>query len=207
LVRARQPVEALESVDEKMVELEGLVVKPVERVVEEIILPQRRSLRLGDKVRLRTLATQGIVTALGEEDVEVSVGMLRIRTRLADLDLAGRYPETAAGDSTVHEKKTSSTVTEKAGITGGELLPASPGMELDLRGQRAEDAVAALDRYLDSAYLAGLPFVRIIHGKGTGRLREVVRETLSHHPQVRSFEAGGDKEGGEGVTVIKLAGK
>lgn len=207
LARARLPVEALESVEVKMNELEDVVVKPVERVVEEIVLPQRRSLRLGDKVRLRTLGTQGIVTALGEEDVEVSVGMLRVRTRLADIDLSGRYSGSAAGDSPVREKKASTTVTETAGITGGELLPASPGMELDLRGQRAEDAVSALDRYLDAAYLAGLPFVRIIHGKGTGRLREVVRETLSNHPQVRSFEAGGDKEGGEGVTVIKLAVK
>ncbi|OGT28690.1 MAG: hypothetical protein A2Z17_03005 [Gammaproteobacteria bacterium RBG_16_66_13] len=79
-------------------------------------------------------------------------------------------------------------------------------MELDLRGQRAEDALEALDRYLDAAYLAGLPFVRIIHGKGTGKLRQAVREALTGHPQVKSFESGGDKEGGEGVTVAKLAG-
>lgn len=78
-------------------------------------------------------------------------------------------------------------------------------MELDLRGQRAEDALDALEHYLDAAYLAGLPFVRIIHGKGTGRLREVVRQSLSGHPHVRSFESGGEKEGGDGVTVAKLA--
>jgi DNA mismatch repair protein MutS2 len=77
-------------------------------------------------------------------------------------------------------------------------------MELDLRGQRADDALDALDRYLDSAYLSGMPFVRIIHGKGTGRLREVVRQALHQNPHVRSFESGGDKEGGEGVTVVKL---
>ncbi|MCX7609800.1 MAG: Smr/MutS family protein, partial [Anaerolineales bacterium] len=58
--------------------------------------------------------------------------------------------------------------------------------------------------YLDQAYLAGLPFVRIIHGKGTGKLRQVVRQALSRHPYVQSFEEGGDKEGGEGVTVAKL---
>jgi DNA mismatch repair protein MutS2 len=77
-------------------------------------------------------------------------------------------------------------------------------MELDLRGQRADEALDALDRYLDAAFLAGLPFVRIIHGKGTGRLRQSVREALAHNPQVKSFEAGGDKEGGDGVTVAKL---
>jgi DNA mismatch repair protein MutS2 len=58
---------------------------------------------------------------------------------------------------------------------------------------------------MDAAYLAGLPWVRIIHGKGTGKLRQAVRQALSQHPHVRSFEAGGDKEGGEGVTVAKLA--
>jgi len=61
-----------------------------------------------------------------------------------------------------------------------------------------------LERYLDSAYLAGLPWVRIIHGKGTGKLRQAVRQALSGHPQIKSFELGGDKEGGEGVTVAKL---
>ena len=80
----------------------------------------------------------------------------------------------------------------------------SPGMELDLRGQRAEDALEALDRYLESAFLAGLPFVRIIHGKGTGKLRQAVREMLQSHPHITSWEAGQDKEGGEGVTVAKL---
>lgn len=78
-------------------------------------------------------------------------------------------------------------------------------MELDLRGQRAEDATDALDRYLESAYLAGLPFVRIIHGKGTGRLREVVRELLAQSPHVKNWESGGEKEGGDGVTVAHLA--
>jgi len=76
---------------------------------------------------------------------------------------------------------------------------------LDLRGQRADDALDLLERHLDSAYLAGLPFIRIIHGKGTGRLRTVIRQALEHHPHVKSFEAGHDKEGGEGVTVVKLS--
>jgi DNA mismatch repair protein MutS2 len=83
-------------------------------------------------------------------------------------------------------------------------MPDSPGMELDIRGQRADEALAALDRYLDAAFLSGLPFVRIIHGKGTGKLRQVVRDALPRHPHVKSFEPGSEKEGGEGVTVAKL---
>jgi DNA mismatch repair protein MutS2 len=55
--------------------------------------------------------------------------------------------------------------------------------------------------------MAGLPFVRIIHGKGTGKLRQEVRAALKIHPNVLTFEEGGDKEGGAGVTVAKLAGE
>jgi DNA mismatch repair protein MutS2 len=61
-----------------------------------------------------------------------------------------------------------------------------------------------LDRYLDSAFLAQMPWVRIIHGKGTGRLRAAVREALSANNHVRSWEEGKDGEGGAGVTVAKL---
>ncbi|MBI3153761.1 MAG: Smr/MutS family protein, partial [Chloroflexi bacterium] len=84
------------------------------------------------------------------------------------------------------------------------LRTSSPGMEVDLRGLMADDALDKMERYLEQAYLSGLPFVRIIHGKGTGRLRQAVREALRGHSYVKSFEEGGDKEGGEGVTVAKL---
>jgi DNA mismatch repair protein MutS2 len=77
-------------------------------------------------------------------------------------------------------------------------------MEVDLRGLMADDALDKMERYLEQAFLSGLPFVRIIHGKGTGRLRQAVREALRGHEYVKSFEEGGDKEGGEGVTVAKM---
>jgi DNA mismatch repair protein MutS2 len=77
-------------------------------------------------------------------------------------------------------------------------------MELDLRGQRAEDALIMLENYLDKAYLSGMPFVRIIHGKGTGKLRQEVRAALKEHTQVTSFEEGHPNEGGDGVTVAMI---
>jgi len=200
LSRARQPLEVLQTVEEQVELLEEAVDKPVERVLPDVAAPKRRSIRLGDKVRLRTINMQGVVTALAEEEAEVQVGMLRVRTRLADLELAsGQSPTTANPPITLRRSRPA------AGASKADVLPASPGIELDMRGQRAEDALDVLDRYLDAAYLAGLPFVRIIHGKGTGRLREVVRQALRQHPHVRSFEAGGEKEGGEGVTVAILA--
>jgi DNA mismatch repair protein MutS2 len=96
---------------------------------------------------------------------------------------------------------------EVAASAPGVRLPSgeSPGLELDLRGQTADEALHRLDQYLDDAYLVGLPWVRIIHGKGTGVLRSAVRDALREHPLVTSYESGGEREGGDGVTVAKLA--
>ena len=71
-------------------------------------------------------------------------------------------------------------------------------------GQRAEDALENLDRFLESAIMSGMPYVRIIHGKGTGKLRQVVREALSHSPHVSRWENALNNEGGEGATVAHL---
>lgn len=78
-------------------------------------------------------------------------------------------------------------------------------IQLDLRGWRAEDVAPALDRYLNDAYLAGMPFVRIVHGKGTGVLRQVVKEIVSKHGLVKTARSGDAGEGGDGVTVVTLA--
>jgi DNA mismatch repair protein MutS2 len=77
-------------------------------------------------------------------------------------------------------------------------------MELDLRGDRVEEGLARLESYLESAYLSSLPYVRIIHGKGTGRLRQAVREALGGHRYVSRWEEGKDGEGGAGVTIVKF---
>ena len=76
--------------------------------------------------------------------------------------------------------------------------------ELDMRGWRAEEVASELDRYLNDAYLAGLPFVRLIHGKGTGVLRQVVRDYLRGNALVTEFRSGEQGEGGEGVTIAKI---
>jgi DNA mismatch repair protein MutS2 len=199
LTRARQPLETIRAVEEQAEILEEKVEKPVQRLIPGVSdLPLRRSIRLGDKVRLRTLNTQGVVTSLGEEEAEVQVGVLRVRTRISELELFGASSQQAAAvpEALSRERSTAPKTMN---------MPISPGMELDLRGKRAEDALEELERYLDAAYLAGLPFVRIIHGKGTGKLRQSVRDALSSHSNIRSFQPGGEKEGGDGVTVAKLA--
>ena len=211
LARHRQPVAALRELEEKVVELEEQIELPVERQepqygpeLHKVEQERRRAIRVGDKVRLRNLGAQGVVTVLGPEEAEVQVGVLRVRTRVSDLELptaSGAVATSAERSSPLDENQKPKSKKTKAEVA----LPESPGIELDLRGQRADDAEYALERYLDAAFLAGLPFVRIIHGKGTGRLREMVRQMLKNNPQVKSCEPGGEKEGGDGVTVAKLA--
>ena len=208
LARARQPLDVLEAVEEQVEMLQETVEAPVERRQAEIPgQPVRRAIRLGDKVRLRTLNTNGVVTSLGEDEAELQIGALRIRARLAEMQLAGEPEPAAGGRASLPDGQlpTARDLLVARKSRPEAILPESPGIELDLRGQRAEEALDALDRYLDAAYLAGLPWVRIIHGKGTGKLRLSVREALSNHPHIKSFESGGEKEGGDGVTVAKLA--
>ncbi len=204
LLRARQPLEALRDLEEQVEEIAETVTAPIERLNADVGgTSLRRALRLGDKVRLPALNMQGVLTSISEEEAEVQVGVLRIRSRLAELVLAGGEGEKAASTSE-GRLPTARDVAKPKRAALADFAPASPGIELDLRGQRADEALDALERYLDSAFLAGLPWVRIIHGKGTGKLRLAVREALSQHPHVKSFESGSEKEGGDGVTVAKM---
>src|SRR5512136_134661 len=152
LARTRQPLEVIEQVEEEVEELQETIAAPVERQAPEArIAPVRRSLRLGDKVRLHSLNTQGVITSISEEEAEVSVGVLRIRTRLAELQLIGEEPAVppiSAGLPTARDLMASSPsrpIAEPAtGLSrqsGPQIYAQSPGIELDLRGQRSEEAL------------------------------------------------------------------
>ncbi|MBN2502240.1 MAG: endonuclease MutS2, partial [Anaerolineales bacterium] len=164
LALARQPLEVIEQVSEQVEALEEEVQEPVERKPVKETAPNR-PLKLGDKVRVRTLDQEGVVTTLGEEEAEVQIGMLRVRARLTDLQLKSGEPVVKP-------------VAEVAQTTTSGYAHASPGVELSLRGMRVDEALDATDRHLEAAYMARLPYVRIVHGKGTGRLREAVRAML-----------------------------
>jgi len=200
LQKRRQPLEILKPVIAQ--------AEAIEEKVQQPIVPHRSKmktlegpLRLGDRVHVRTLKKDGVVTALGENDAEVQIGSLRVRARLGELQHTSEGLSAAEGPQAINLDPSSAVHAPSSVIHGP-----SPGMELDLRGQLADDALDMLDRYLEQAYLSGMPFVRIIHGKGTGRLRQVVRKALKAHPHVASFEEGDPREGGEGVTVAKMVG-
>ena len=79
--------------------------------------------------------------------------------------------------------------------------------EIHLRRLTVDEALPRLDQYLDDAFMAGLWQVRVVHGKGTGTLRQAVWEQLSKHPLVKSHRLGGYGEGGVGVTIVELVQK
>jgi DNA mismatch repair protein MutS2 len=150
----------------------------------------RGTLQPGDKVFIHPFNTTGEVVEVQNKQVEVQLGHFRTTVSLTDVELRQKA-------AVSREEKIESSV----------RLPTieSPGMELDLRGQVTDEALLRLDQYLDQAFLARLPWVRIIHGKGSGVLRQAVRQKLGEHPQIASYRPGEAGEGGEGVTVAKLA--
>jgi len=143
-------------------------------------------IRPGDTVRLKDAGMTATVLAVlaDTNEVEVQAGRTRMR-----LNLAGVVKTTASA----------------APLPAG-TQPAAPAVarQLDLRGKRADEIEPELDMYLDDAARAGLPEVRIIHGVGTGTVRQIVRDFLTGHPLARSFRAGERDEGGDGATVVKL---
>ena len=173
-------------------ELEEKLAKPLES--EALQINQPHPLRPGDRVFVRSLKTDAVALEINENNVEVQVGKMRLKTDLRNI-VRSRSGEQAGA---------AGLEAELYGSSHKAIYHPSPGTELHLRGLRAEEALAKLERYMDNAFAAGLPFVRIVHGKGTGTLRQLVRQALSESPLVSSWENAMDNEGGGGVTIAHL---
>jgi DNA mismatch repair protein MutS2 len=156
-------------------------------IPQEKSKPRRKGdFLVGDTVMVIPLKAKGQIIDLDSREAVIAVGRLHMRAQLDELEFKEREEVEESPQATGHTPSS------------------SPGMELDLRGKRVDEGLQVLEQYLDSAFLANLPWVRIIHGKGTGRLREAVREALKHNSHVTSYEEGRDGEGGAGVTVAKF---
>lgn len=159
--------------------------------------PPARPIAVGDWVRVLSLDREGQVTELIADGnaVEVQAGQFKLKVGLHDVERTEARqlaevgaPRRSSGPS----------------VWNLEARPA-PSQQIDLRGWRAEQVVPELDQYLNDAGMAGLSSVRIVHGKGTGVLRQVVREHLADSPMVEHFEPADQRDGGEGVTIAHLA--
>ncbi len=192
---ASLPLDKLREVQTASETLEKLARQPVADAVE-IPHEQIWAPRLGDAVWLDTLKTEGVVMELDKAEAMVAVGALKIRASLRDLKKPTRT------ENEIMRKRRGSAYDIERDLTLPKAV--SPGLELDLRGTRVEDALEKLDGYIDAAYLSGIPFGRIIHGKGTGALRRAVQEKLVDHPLVSKAIPAPPKEGGDGVTIIYM---
>jgi DNA mismatch repair protein MutS2 len=206
LKKAKQPLQALKEIEEKVEAIEEKIEAPIERKANQSPISNYQLPKLGERVTVSTLNADGVVTALGESDAEVQIGSLRVRARLADLVRKSGEGVTSnqspVSSDAQHAFGSQSSAASKQ-LSGTSTK--SPGIELNLRGKLVEDGLEELERYLEKAYSSGLLFVRIVHGKGTGKLREAVRNALKSSPYVASYEEPKDNEGGAGVTVAKMA--
>ncbi|HHW98403.1 MAG TPA: endonuclease MutS2, partial [Firmicutes bacterium] len=182
-------------IEETRQNLRSLQAQTAPAISQEPALPQAkiaddRHFQAGDEVLVKHLGQRGQLLEDPSEsgEVQVQLGALRLVCRVEQLEkLAIRQPSTSTPSFNMVNMARS-------------RVP----LELDLRGKTVDDALLEVDKYLDDASMAGLSTVSIIHGKGTGALRNGVREFISKHQQVKSYRFGGPSEGGSGVTVVEL---
>lgn len=151
---------------------------------------KRHNVAVGDQVKVLSYGQVGTVTKkLSEHDYEVQMGIVKLKVTDRDIEKeASKVPK---------KKQTIVRTTRK-------LNRASASSQLDLRGQRYEEAMVNLDRYMDASLLAGLGSVVIVHGIGTGAIRQGVWQYLKSSRHVKSFNYAPANEGGNGATIVEL---
>ncbi|WP_158212452.1 endonuclease MutS2 [Natranaerobius trueperi] len=152
-------------------------------------------LRQGMDVYVSNLDKEGIIQKINKDkkEAEVQVGIMKVSVAFSNLYLVEDKENSNGSEIEKHKRK--SVLTDKK---------ANISTELDIRGERVDDAIAKVDKFLDDAIVTNLTQIRIIHGKGTGNLRKGIQFHLEGHPHVNEYRIGSRNEGGEGVTVVKL---
>ena len=168
-------------------------IDPVEeRKDEKYVLP--RDLKCGDKVYIVNIDKEGILLETPDKSgsVLVQAGILKTRTKISNLQLIEEKPQFISGK----QKKNASDFHAKVNRDFRD--------EIDLRGMLGDEGWQAVDKYLDEAIIANFGRVRLIHGKGTGALKNALWQRLKHDSRVASFRLGAYGEGDGGVTVVEL---
>jgi DNA mismatch repair protein MutS2 len=170
--------------------LQPEVVQPVEKWEEE-----QGEIGIGSFVRVKGQDAIGEVIGLKGKDVEVAIGLLKTNIKLNRLDKVSRKAYKEAVKDSPKARLVGMDINEKM---------ANFSFNLDIRGKRAEEAIPALDSLMDDAIMLGYPELRIVHGKGDGILRNLVRTHLKSYKQVNRFEDEHADRGGHGVTIVKM---
>ena len=152
-----------------------------------------KSVKLGDSVEIVSMGQKGTVVTLPDRSgaLTVKVGIMKLKSNLSDLRL-------------IKEEKPKQKQKRASGGMGDGAKYMNVSAELDLRGENIEDSIYILEKFLDDAVLSSLTQVRIIHGKGTGALRQGIHQYLRKQPRVESFALASYGEGDSGVTIVKL---
>ena len=168
------------------------LTKPIEAAIE-FIPTEQREVHVGDRAEHRKFKVRGEVVSIDGGKAVLSVNGRKMTVEVRDLvGLSG-----GQAPPPVQSRRDS-----RGRLSSTDAVPTSA--ELNLIGQRVDDALEESDKFLDRALLEGKQAVRIIHGFGTGALRKAVREHLRTHPAVKSFRPGNENEGGDGATVAVL---
>ncbi len=182
--------------DHELVELrkglESALPRELERIVKKV--RQREQIKVGAIVRVASLGQKGEVVEMSDdgETLTVQLGLLKMKVKQSDIELL----QNADGSN--------SSGAAAGGRSVKRGLPRQMSLQLDIRGETVEEAISRIDKYLDDAVMNGLARVTIVHGKGTGALRDGVRRYLSRHAQVKEWIRGGPGEGGDGATLVTL---
>jgi DNA mismatch repair protein MutS2 len=182
---------------------EGAVVQP-ERAetladIPEYVPAAPREIVVGDKVRLRSFGSVGIVDQIKDGMAEVRVKSLRFREKLDQLELVESHATPKPQTGKLEKLRRSANA--DIHLAGAEQKAQS---ELNVIGQTRDEAVDAVDKFLDEASMASLSKVRIVHGHGTGALRRAIAGLLDGHPHVARFLPAPPDQGGAGATLVEL---
>ena len=155
--------------------------------------PPTRPARAGDTVELVSMGTRASVLSVNKDGtLQLQAGILKI---------TAKQDEVRVVEGETQSQKEARRIVQRAQHT---LRAAAAPSEIDLRGMMTDEAIAVLDRFLDTAMMGKLESVTIIHGKGTGAVRKAVREHLKRSRYIKSFRPGRYGEGEDGVTVAEL---
>ena len=173
------------------------VVRTVTQSVDkamEFIPAEQREVHVGDKAEHRKFKVTGEVVSVSGGKAVLNVSGRKMTVDVRDLHPVGAAPASSRSPRGAQNARAAPD------------LAAPVSAELNLIGQRVDDAIEESDKFLDRALLEGKQAVRIIHGFGTGALRKALREHLRRHPAVKSWRPGGENEGGDGATIAVLEG-
>ena len=177
---------------------------------------QDRALRVGDRVRLLSFGSIGIIDQIKDDEAEVRVGSLHLREKLANLEPVDEVSERQDRGTSPTVREGSESDKTRAGLRRsaqttevhlrGKAADSdmATSAELKLIGKQTDEAVDLADKFLDEAFLNGLSELRIIHGHGTGALRRAIAELLTGHPHVARFKPAPQDQGGAGATIVEL---